>query len=147
MKRRRSEIFREGYDDLMRILEATTYGGTKSGVKRQIPVASQGSGIKAKWTRGIDEYPSEIELQMADGKWVRYQVVIDQPGYQGEKKPTRWQQLCNELDEVLDDLKRTSEDRNGLIPGHESAEEWKRLKGRAEEIRNELRRLRYGDAL
>lgn len=53
-------------------------------------------------------------------------------------------ELAEELNRILDDRRRISTSRSGLLPekGHET--EHRRLTQAAEEIRKQMRRARYG---
>lgn len=146
MRRRRSEIFGKGYEELTRLIEENTYGGCKQ-IKRQIPVMASCEGIKMSWQCSVDEYPTEVIIKMSDGKWVTYQMKVEQPGFQGETKYLRYEALSNELDETLDERRRISVAGRGVIPDQGRLEEWNRLTRKAEAIREEMRKLRYGEAV
>lgn len=146
MRRRRSEIFGKGYEELTRLIEDNTYGGYKQ-TKRQIPIMSNSEGIKISWQCSVDKYPTEVQIKMSDEKWVTYQMKVEQPDFQGERKYLRYESLSNELDEVRDDRRRISVGMRGLIPDYGKEEEFERLTRRIEEIQKEMRDLRYGKAV
>ena len=82
MRKRRSEIFAELYQDktIEEVLQEHTYGGTKEGVPyRQMPVLSTKKGIKMEWQKRTDKYPSMIMVEMTDGQWAKYRIEMEQP--------------------------------------------------------------------
>ena len=83
---------------IFRVLEENTYGGGKHERKRRSempvnPISPEDGvkGIKIKFGRASDRYPSDIQLLMTDGEWVKYRIRIDQPGYQNPKEITESQ--------------------------------------------------------
>lgn len=53
-------------------------------------------------------------------------------------------ELANRLNRVLDDRRRISTSRSGMLPQRGHEEEHERLTQEAEDIRKEMRRVRYG---
>lgn len=72
-------------ETIFRTLEESSFGGSKDDRRRarnELPVSPKGEnvkGIKVKFDRAADKYPTEVELLMTDGEWVKYQIKIDQP--------------------------------------------------------------------
>ena len=53
-------------------------------------------------------------------------------------------ELADRLNRILDERRRISTSRSGMIPARGHEEEHERLSKEAEEIRKEMRRARYG---
>lgn len=53
-------------------------------------------------------------------------------------------ELAEKLNRTLDDRRRISSSRSGMLPARGHEEEHDRLSREAEEIRKEMRRVRYG---
>ena len=53
-------------------------------------------------------------------------------------------ELADRLNRILEDRRRISTSRSGMIPARGNEEEHERLTKQAEEIRKEMRRIRYG---
>lgn len=73
---------------LFDVMDRNTYGGGKHERKRrsEMPVnpISKEDGIKEikiRYGKASDRYPSDIQLLMTDGEWVKYRIDIKQPGF------------------------------------------------------------------
>ena len=53
-------------------------------------------------------------------------------------------ELADRLNRILEERRRISTSRSGMIPARGHEEEHERLTKQAEEIRKEMRRIRYG---
>ena len=53
-------------------------------------------------------------------------------------------ELAERLNRILDDRRRISTSRSGMLPARGHEEEHERLTQEAEEVRKEMRRVRYG---
>ena len=53
-------------------------------------------------------------------------------------------ELADSLNRILEERRRISTSRSGMIPARGHEEEHERLTKQAEEIRKEMRRIRYG---
>ena len=72
--------------EMLRTLDRNTYGGSKHGrrTKSELPVNPKDDevkGIKIRYDRATDKYPTQIELLMTDGAWVKYRIEVQQPGF------------------------------------------------------------------
>lgn len=85
MRKRRTETFSKEYQDLQigELIRRNTYGGSKDApaVENHMPIVTSNKGIKMQWHHRSDVYPSEIQLMMDDGEWVKYRIDIQQPGF------------------------------------------------------------------
>lgn len=81
MRKRRSEI--HGEKSIAEVFQENTYGGTKDGqpAPQQFPTVTNCKGIKLEWEGRAGEYPTTVCLEMTDGKWVKYRIDIEQPGF------------------------------------------------------------------
>lgn len=57
---------------------------------------------------------------------------------------TRYTELAEQLNKVLEDRRRISSSLSGMLPAKGYEEEHDRLTKEADEIRREMRRVRYG---
>ena len=85
MRQRRTEKFSDKYGKAIEeIIRRNTYGEPRERRRcnpQQMPIITDEIGIKLKWDHRFGEYPTEIILKMTDGRWVKYQIDIPQPGY------------------------------------------------------------------
>ena len=90
MRKRRTETFSEQYQDIQigELIRRNTYGGSKEtpAAEKKMPVVTSEAGIKMRWNRRSDVYPSEVSLKMSDGEWVSYRIDIQQPGFTNAMK-------------------------------------------------------------
>lgn len=57
---------------------------------------------------------------------------------------SRYTELGEELDLVLEEKRRLSTDKYGMVSAEGKREEWQRMEQRAAEIRKQMREARYG---
>lgn len=57
---------------------------------------------------------------------------------------SRYMELGKELDLVLEEKRRLSTDKYGMVSAEGKHEEWQRMERRAAEIRKQMREARYG---
>lgn len=84
-RRRRSGVL-DG-KTVLDVLERSSYGGGKHERRRRSempvnPISQEDGikGIKISFGKASDVYPSDIQLLMTDGEWVKYRIDIEQPG-------------------------------------------------------------------